>query len=89
MTPKELERIRLSGFLISIIHGRLGLIIYTLLLNKNVEIIGHQCFFFNVRNDIIAQVNHARSLAEKLQPVARMVELHGAHLVSHERPDEV
>ncbi|XP_074589577.1 uncharacterized protein LOC141845418 [Curcuma longa] len=62
MTPKELERIRSAGFLISIIHGR---------------------------HDIIAQVNHARNLAEKLQPVARMVELHGAHLVSHERPDEV
>ncbi|THU59539.1 hypothetical protein C4D60_Mb07t03160 [Musa balbisiana] len=62
MTSKELETIRSSGFLVSIIHGR---------------------------DDIIAQLDHARRLAKKLQPVARMVELHGAHLVSHERPDEV
>jgi len=32
---------------------------------------------------------HAKRLAERLLPAARMVELHGAHLVSHERPDEV
>jgi hypothetical protein len=41
------------------------------------------------RYDIIAQLCHAKRLAEKLHPAARMVELHGAHLVSHERPDEV
>jgi pimeloyl-ACP methyl ester carboxylesterase len=41
------------------------------------------------RSDIIAQLCHARRLAERLIPVARMVELHGAHLVSHERPEEV
>lgn len=41
------------------------------------------------RYDIIAQLRHARKLAEKLQPAARMLELHGGHLVSHERPDEV
>ncbi|XWS50335.1 hypothetical protein CRYUN_Cryun12cG0079300 [Craigia yunnanensis] len=41
------------------------------------------------RQDVIAQINHARRLAEKLQPVARMVELHGGHLVSHERTEEV
>ncbi|URE14254.1 hydrolase, alpha beta fold family domain containing protein [Musa troglodytarum] len=62
MTSKELETIRSSGFLVTIIHGR---------------------------DDIIAQLDHARRLAKKLQPVARMVELHGAHLVSHERPEEV
>ncbi|XP_065049368.1 uncharacterized protein LOC135679485 [Musa acuminata AAA Group] len=62
MTSKELETIRSSGVLVSIIHGR---------------------------DDIIAQLDHARRLAKKLQPVARMVELHGAHLVSHERPEEV
>ncbi|KAJ0971750.1 hypothetical protein J5N97_019709 [Dioscorea zingiberensis] len=62
LTSKELETIRTSGFLISVIHGR---------------------------DDIIAQLDHARKLAEKLYPAARMVELHGAHLVSHERPDEV
>ncbi|XP_008806319.1 putative aminoacrylate hydrolase RutD isoform X2 [Phoenix dactylifera] len=62
MTPKELDTIRSSGFLVSVIHGR---------------------------DDIIAQLNHARRLAEKLHPAARMVELHGGHLVSHERPEEV
>ncbi|KAJ6806994.1 catalytic/ hydrolase isoform X4 [Iris pallida] len=62
MTSKELDKIRTSGFLISVIHGR---------------------------HDIIAQLCHAKRLAEKLQPAARMVELHGGHLVSHERPDEV
>jgi hypothetical protein len=32
---------------------------------------------------------HARRLAEKLQPAAKLVELHGGHLVSHERTAEV
>ncbi|GLT63669.1 hypothetical protein SLA2020_362150 [Shorea laevis] len=41
------------------------------------------------RQDVIARVSHARRLAEKLQPAARMVELHGGHLVSHERTEEV
>ena len=41
------------------------------------------------RYDVIAQVSHARRLAEKLYPLARMVELHGGHLVSHERTKEV
>ncbi|KAJ4953417.1 hypothetical protein NE237_030249 [Protea cynaroides] len=41
------------------------------------------------RHDIIAQIYHARKLAEKLQPMARMIDLHGGHLVSHERPEEV
>ncbi|KAL4204743.1 hypothetical protein AMTRI_Chr01g133570 [Amborella trichopoda] len=41
------------------------------------------------RYDVIAQINHARRIAQKLYPSARMVELHGGHLVSHERPDEV
>ncbi|KAJ6792461.1 catalytic/ hydrolase isoform X4 [Iris pallida] len=62
MTLKELDKIRASGFLISVIHGR---------------------------HDVIAQLCHAKRLAEKLQPAARMVELHGGHLVTHERPDEV
>ena len=39
--------------------------------------------------DITAQLCDAKHLAERLLPAARMVELHGAHLVSHERPDEV
>ncbi|XP_061364428.1 uncharacterized protein LOC133307885 [Gastrolobium bilobum] len=41
------------------------------------------------RYDIIAQIYHAKRLAERLQPMARMVDLHGGHLVSHERPEEV
>ncbi|CAH9069981.1 unnamed protein product [Cuscuta europaea] len=41
------------------------------------------------RDDVIAQLCHARTLAEKLYPFARMVELHGGHLVSHERTEEV
>ncbi|XP_010912311.1 uncharacterized protein [Elaeis guineensis] len=62
MKLKELDTIRASGFLVSVIHGR---------------------------DDIIAQLNHAKRLAEMLQPAARMVELHGGHLVSHESPEEV
>ncbi|KAL5128486.1 hypothetical protein HKD37_14G040726 [Glycine soja] len=41
------------------------------------------------RHDIIAQIYYAKRLAEKLHPVARMVDLHGGHLVSHERSEEV
>ncbi|KAJ4850791.1 hypothetical protein Tsubulata_009780 [Turnera subulata] len=62
VTRKEIELIRSSEFLVSVIHGR---------------------------HDIIAQIYYARRLAEKLQPVARMVDLHGGHLVSHERTEEV
>uniref|UniRef100_A0A0D9YQN2 AB hydrolase-1 domain-containing protein n=1 Tax=Oryza glumipatula TaxID=40148 RepID=A0A0D9YQN2_9ORYZ len=62
LTQKELDRIRSSGFLILVIHGR---------------------------DDVVAQLYHARRLAEKLQPAAKLVELHGGHLVSHERTAEV
>ncbi|WVZ76717.1 hypothetical protein U9M48_024669 [Paspalum notatum var. saurae] len=62
LSLKELDRIRLAGFLILIIHGR---------------------------DDVVAQLYHAKRLAEKLQPAAKLVELHGGHLVSHERPAEV
>lgn len=41
------------------------------------------------RHDVIAQLSHAKRLAEKLYPCARMVELSGGHLVSHERTEEV
>ena len=41
------------------------------------------------RHDILAQIYYARRLAEKLHPVARMIELHAGHLVSHERTEEV
>ncbi|KAJ8751969.1 hypothetical protein K2173_000715 [Erythroxylum novogranatense] len=57
-----------------------------------VELIRSAGFLVTVihgRYDIIAQMCHARRLAEKLQPVAKMVDLHGGHLVSHERTKEV
>ncbi|KAL9260813.1 Bifunctional epoxide hydrolase 2-like protein, partial [Drosera capensis] len=41
------------------------------------------------RHDVIAQIRHARRLAQKLYPFAKMVDLHGGHLVSHERTKEV
>lgn len=41
------------------------------------------------RQDIVAQMSHAKRLAGQLYPLAKMVELHGGHLVSHERTDEV
>ncbi|KAI8008547.1 putative aminoacrylate hydrolase RutD [Camellia lanceoleosa] len=59
---------------------------------KELELICSAGFLISVihgRHDIIAQLYYARKLAEKLNPFARMVELHGGHLVSHERTDEV
>ncbi|TVU20421.1 hypothetical protein EJB05_36629 [Eragrostis curvula] len=59
---------------------------------KELDTIRSAGFLISVihgRYDIIAQLCHARRLAERLHPAARMVDLHGAHLVSHERPDEV
>lgn len=47
------------------------------------------CGGFICRHDVIAQMCHARRLAQRLYPVARMVDLHGGHLVSHERTEEV
>ncbi|KAL7585514.1 hypothetical protein Lser_V15G43637 [Lactuca serriola] len=58
----------------------------------DLEIIRKQGFLISVihgRSDVIAQVSHARRLAQKLYPLAKMVELHGGHLVSHERTKEV
>ncbi|KAG6745548.1 hypothetical protein POTOM_050044 [Populus tomentosa] len=57
-----------------------------------IELIRSAGFLVSVihgRHDIIAPMYYARRLAEKLQPVARMVDLHGGHLVSHERTKEV
>lgn len=62
------------------------------LMKTEIELIRSAGFLVSVihgRHDIIAQIYHARRLAEKLQPVARMVELRGGHLVSHERTEEV
>ncbi|KAM3684665.1 hypothetical protein ACB094_11G062400 [Castanea mollissima] len=57
-----------------------------------IELICSAGFLVSVihgRHDIIAQIYYARRLAKKLHPVARMIELHGGHLVSHERTKEV
>ncbi|KAF5193277.1 alpha/beta-Hydrolases superfamily protein [Thalictrum thalictroides] len=59
---------------------------------KELEVIRSAGFLISVihgRYDIIAQMYYARKLAEKLQPYAKMIDLHGGHLVSHERPEEV
>ncbi|XP_076919436.1 uncharacterized protein LOC143580222 [Bidens hawaiensis] len=58
----------------------------------DIEMIRNEGFLISVihgRYDVIAQVSHARRLAKKLYPLAKMVELHGGHLVSHERTKEV
>ncbi|OVA14726.1 Epoxide hydrolase-like [Macleaya cordata] len=60
--------------------------------SKDIEAIRSAGFLISVihgRYDIIAQIYYGRKLAEKLQPYARMIDLHGGHLVSHERPEEV
>ncbi|XP_043716061.1 putative aminoacrylate hydrolase RutD [Telopea speciosissima] len=59
---------------------------------KELEMIRSAGFPISVihgRHDIIAQIYYARKIAEKLQPMARIIDLHGGHLVSHERPEEV
>ncbi|XP_023532415.1 uncharacterized protein LOC111794595 [Cucurbita pepo subsp. pepo] len=60
--------------------------------NKEIECLQSAGFLVSVihgRQDVIAQIYYARKLAEKLYPVARMVDLHGGHLVSRERTEEV
>ncbi|KAL5539342.1 hypothetical protein UlMin_043831 [Ulmus minor] len=62
------------------------------LTRTEIEFIRSAGFLVSVihgREDVIAQIYYARKLAEKLYPVARMVDLHGGHLVSHERTEEV
>nr|BAE98467.1 hypothetical protein [Arabidopsis thaliana] len=57
-----------------------------------IELIRSAGFLVSVihgRHDVIAQICYARRLAQRLYPVARMVDLHGGHLVSHERTEEV
>ncbi|XP_076957808.1 uncharacterized protein LOC143633376 [Bidens hawaiensis] len=57
-----------------------------------LEAIRAQGFLISVihgRHDVIAQLSHAQRLAKKLYPLARMIELPGGHLVSHERTKEV
>ncbi|KAI4384849.1 hypothetical protein MLD38_002949 [Melastoma candidum] len=62
------------------------------LTRKEIELIrsaGFPVSIIHGRQDVVAQISHARNLAKKLKPAARMIELHGGHLVSHERLDEV
>ncbi|KAI3792966.1 hypothetical protein L1987_35578 [Smallanthus sonchifolius] len=57
-----------------------------------LEAIRAQGFLISVihgRDDVIAQISHAQRLANKLYPLARMIQLPGGHLVSHERAKEV
>ncbi|EOA13491.1 hypothetical protein CARUB_v10026552mg [Capsella rubella] len=57
-----------------------------------IELIRSAGFLVSVihgRHDVIAQICYARRLAQRLYPVAKMVDLHGGHLVSHERTEEV
>ncbi|XP_022922280.1 uncharacterized protein LOC111430308 isoform X2 [Cucurbita moschata] len=59
---------------------------------KEIECLKSAGFLVSVihgRHDVIAQMYYARRLAEKLYPVARMVDLHGGHLVSREKTEEV
>jgi len=41
------------------------------------------------RGDIVAQIQHAQKLANKLHPVASMTELTGGHMVTHQNAHEV
>ena len=41
------------------------------------------------RGDVIASVKHARTITRHLHPVARMVELPGGHLITHQHTEEV
>ncbi|KAI6697782.1 hypothetical protein NL676_017901 [Syzygium grande] len=56
---------------------------------ESIRSAGFPVSIIHGRHDVVAQICHARSLAEKLKPVARMIELDGGHLVSHERTKEV
>ncbi|KAK6155570.1 hypothetical protein DH2020_009818 [Rehmannia glutinosa] len=56
---------------------------------ESIRLAGFPISVIHGRHDVIAQLCHAKRLAEKLYPSARMVELNGGHLVSHERTEEV
>ncbi|KAL6533336.1 hypothetical protein OROMI_027448 [Orobanche minor] len=56
---------------------------------ESIRVAGFPISVIHGRHDVIAQMCHAKRLAEKLYPCARMVELNGGHLVSHERTEEV
>ncbi|XP_057798744.1 uncharacterized protein LOC131014705 [Salvia miltiorrhiza] len=56
---------------------------------ESIRMAGFPISVIHGRHDVIAQLCHAKRLAERLYPSARMVELNGGHLVSHERTEEV
>ncbi|KAL3838061.1 hypothetical protein ACJIZ3_022652 [Penstemon smallii] len=56
---------------------------------ESIRAAGFPVSVIHGRHDVIAQLCHAKRLAEKLYPCARMVELNGGHLVSNERTEEV
>ncbi|XP_041998650.1 putative aminoacrylate hydrolase RutD [Salvia splendens] len=56
---------------------------------ESIRMAGFPVSVIHGRHDVIAQLSHAKRLAERLYPSARMVELNGGHLVSHERTEEV
>ncbi|KAH6760482.1 alpha/beta-Hydrolases superfamily protein [Perilla frutescens var. hirtella] len=56
---------------------------------ESIRVAGFPISVIHGRHDVIAQMCHAKRLSEKLYPSARMVELNGGHLVSHERTEEV
>ncbi|KAH7446169.1 hypothetical protein KP509_01G042900 [Ceratopteris richardii] len=41
------------------------------------------------RGDVIAQFRHAKNIARKLHPAARLIELPGGHLITHQHTTEV
>jgi len=104
ITKPEIEVIRSAGFLVSVIHGRYATPTQLeskspcALSLEFVDLVKHLYLYTVVnltmcwvicRHDVIAQICYARRLAQRLYPVARMVDLHGGHLVSHERTEEV
>ncbi|KAL6539110.1 hypothetical protein OROGR_011759 [Orobanche gracilis] len=56
---------------------------------ESIRVAGFPISVIHGRHDVIAQMCHAKRLAEELYPCARMVELNGGHLVSHERTEDV
>ncbi|KAL3630711.1 hypothetical protein CASFOL_023695 [Castilleja foliolosa] len=56
---------------------------------ESIRVAGFPVSVIHGRHDVIAQMCHAKRLAEQLYPASRMVELNGGHLVSHERTEEV
>lgn len=56
---------------------------------QRIRAAGVRVVVIHGRGDIVAQVKHARKIAEKLQPVSRMVEFPGGHMITHQHTKEV